>query len=144
MIGIVVVTHGDLACAMVKTVELVIGPQAALEPVCLNAFEGLDDLKAKVSEAIAKAGKESGGNVLIFTDMFGGSTTNVSLQFISEKVEPKLCLSTEKRRQRAQHTIASLNSDSPYAKAMALCCDWLILQNAFGTWKFPANVNFEK
>ncbi len=87
MIGIVVVTHGDLACAMVKTVELVIGPQAALEPVCLNAFEGLDDLKAKVSEAIAKAGKESDGNVLIFTDMFGGSTTNVSLQFISEKVE---------------------------------------------------------
>ncbi|MEI7904042.1 MAG: PTS sugar transporter subunit IIA [Candidatus Firestonebacteria bacterium] len=87
MIGIVIVTHGELAATLAKTVELVIGEQESLEPVCLNAFEGLEDLKAKVDGAIKAAGKNSDGRVLVFTDMFGGSTTNVSLQFLSEKVE---------------------------------------------------------
>ena len=87
MIGIVLVTHGELAATLANTVELVIGTQEYLEPVCLNAFEGLEDLKAKVKEAIEKAGRASEGKGLVFTDMFGGSTTNVSMQFLSDKVE---------------------------------------------------------
>jgi PTS system mannose-specific IIA component len=85
MIGIVIVTHSDLSTALIKTAEMIVGAQENLVAVCLNASEGLDDLKDKVKKAIDATNSKEG--VLIFTDMFGGSTSIISSYFISKTVE---------------------------------------------------------
>jgi PTS system mannose-specific IIA component len=64
---------------------MIIGTQQKLAAVSLNASEGLDDLKEKVKQAIENVNSDKG--VLIFTDMYGGSTSIVSSYFLSETVD---------------------------------------------------------
>ena len=85
MIGMVIVTHGNFSEALLKTAEMIIGPQEKVAAVALNASEGLEDLKAKIQVAVEKVMCDKG--VIIFTDMFGGSPSNVSVGFLSDKVE---------------------------------------------------------
>lgn len=80
MVGIVIVTHSNLSESLIKTAEMIVGIQENLLAVSLDASEGLDDLKDKVKKAIDKVSSSEG--VLIFTDMFGGSTSIVSSYFL--------------------------------------------------------------
>ena len=84
MIGIVVVTHGQLAAELVKATRTIVGEIPAISGVSI----GWEDDMSVISAAIGQAVKEVGGSgVLILTDMFGGTPTNVSLPFLSEGVE---------------------------------------------------------
>ncbi|MFH1824678.1 MAG: PTS sugar transporter subunit IIA [Candidatus Firestonebacteria bacterium] len=85
MIGIVVVTHGSLSETLIKTAEMIVGAQQNLIAVCFHSSEGLDDLKDKVKKAIDATHSNEG--VIVFTDMFGGSTSIISSYFISKTVE---------------------------------------------------------
>ena len=84
MIGIVVVTHGQLATELVNAARTIVGDSPRIAGVSIGWS---DDMNA-AREAIEKAMQEVGGeDVLILTDMFGGTPTNLSLPFLSQRVE---------------------------------------------------------
>ncbi len=84
MIGIVVVTHGALAGELVNAARTIVGDIPRIAAVSIG---WTDDVRA-AREAIARALADVGGeDSLILTDMFGGTPTNVSLPFLSPRVE---------------------------------------------------------
>jgi mannose PTS system EIIA component len=84
MIGIVVVTHGQLAIELVNAARTIVGDIPRIAAVSIG---WTDDVTA-ARNAIAGALEEVGGDqALILTDMFGGTPTNVSLPFLSPRVE---------------------------------------------------------
>jgi PTS system mannose-specific IIA component len=86
MIGIVVVAHFNLAREMVAATELIVGKQDQFEYVDIFPDEEVDRIKKKLIDAVRDA--DSGDGVVILTDMFGGTPSNISLSFLEEgKVE---------------------------------------------------------
>ena len=86
MIGVIIITHGDLGKQLVKTSEAIVGPQEAVISLSLFPEEGIQDLKRKIAKALNDLNAEDG--VIIFTDMIGGTPTNTSLSFAQcEKLE---------------------------------------------------------
>lgn len=86
MIGVLVVTHGNLGNELVKVAELIKGSLSATVCISVDTTKGLDDLRKEITAAIRKV--DSGAGVLILTDLFGGTPSNVSLAFLKEgKVE---------------------------------------------------------
>jgi PTS system mannose-specific IIA component len=84
MIGIVVVTHGRVAEELVNAARTIVGELPAVAAVSI----GWTDDPAAANEAIQRGLEEvGGGDALVLTDMFGGTPTNLSLPFLSEKVE---------------------------------------------------------
>jgi PTS system mannose-specific IIA component len=84
MIGIVVVTHGRIAEELVNAARTIVGDVPAIVAVSI----GWTDDPAAANAAIARGLEEAGaGDALVLTDMFGGTPTNLSLPFLSEKVE---------------------------------------------------------
>ena len=84
MIGIVVVTHGQLAAELVNAARTIVGDIPRIAAVSI----GWSDDVSAAREAIARALEDVGGeDSLILTDMFGGTPTNVSLPFLSPRVE---------------------------------------------------------
>ena len=74
MIGIILVSHGPMARAMIKTAEMILGKQENLHGVSLNADTNLDLLRGRVETAAQAA--EAGQGVLVLVDMFGGTPAN--------------------------------------------------------------------
>jgi len=86
MIGLIVIAHFDLAKEMVAATELIVGKQEQFESVGISPDEDIDKTRGKIIEALKKA--DSGDGVMILTDMFGGTPSNISLSFLEEgKVE---------------------------------------------------------
>jgi PTS system mannose-specific IIA component len=84
MIGIVVVTHGRVAEELVNAARTIVGELPAVAAVSI----GWTDDPAAANGAIQRGLQEvGGGDALVLTDMFGGTPTNLSLPFLSEKVE---------------------------------------------------------
>jgi PTS system mannose-specific IIA component len=83
MIGIVVVTHSRLGEALLEAAEFVLGsrPTAAVS-VSIDLNQNVDRLREKVAAAIKKVNQDQG--ILILTDMFGGTPSNISYSFLEE------------------------------------------------------------
>ncbi len=82
MIGLVIVAHGTLAKALLSATEHVVGPQPN---ACAIAIEPSDDLRqrqAEIDAAVREA--NTGSGVVIVTDMFGGTPSNLSLGALGE------------------------------------------------------------
>ena len=78
MIGIVIVAHGGLAREYLAAIEHVVGPQPGIRAITI---EGDHDRAAKQNEICAAADAvDAGGGVVVVTDMFGGSPSNLSLK----------------------------------------------------------------
>lgn len=78
MIGIVIVAHGGLAREYLAAVEHVVGKQSAIRAISIGPE---DDRAAKQAEICAAADSvDLGGGVVVVTDMFGGSPSNLSLR----------------------------------------------------------------
>ena len=77
MIGIVLVTHGRLAEEFKHAVEHVVGPQESMETVSIGADDDMEKRRQDILDAIDKAG--SGNGVIILTDMFGGTPSNLAI-----------------------------------------------------------------
>ena len=84
MIGIVVVTHGALAGELVNAARAIVGDIPAIAAVSIGWTDDMGSAREAIERALAEVG---GADVLILTDMFGGTPTNVSLPFLSPKVE---------------------------------------------------------
>ena len=77
MIGLVLVTHGRLAEEFRLAVEHVVGPQEHFETVCIGAEDDMERRRADIVEAVARA--DTGAGVIILTDMFGGTPSNLAI-----------------------------------------------------------------
>ncbi len=86
MIGIVVVTHGQLAEELVKAARAIVGDLPRVAAVSIGWSDDPSVTKTGIERAIGEVGEGEGG-VLILTDMFGGTPTNLSLSFLSPRVE---------------------------------------------------------
>lgn len=86
MIGIVVVTHGAIGIEMVKATRQIIPAVQKLEGVVVNSDQPPEEIRQNVKDAIQRASSPDG--VLILTDMFGGTPSNICLSCLSnEKIE---------------------------------------------------------
>jgi len=84
MIGVVIVTHCHLAEELISAAELVVGEQLKqFQPVSIDPTEGSEEIREKIIAAIRKV--DGGNGVLILTDMYGGTPSNISLSFLEEK-----------------------------------------------------------
>ena len=83
MIGIVIVTHSQLGDALIEAAEFIIGNRPeALASVSIDLTENAEVLRTRIAEGIKKVKSEEG--VLILTDMFGGTPSNLSYSFLEE------------------------------------------------------------
>jgi PTS system mannose-specific IIA component len=77
MIGLVLVTHGRLAEEFKHALEHVVGPQKAIETVSIGPEDDMDQRRLDIVQAVSRA--ELGDGVIILTDMFGGTPSNLSI-----------------------------------------------------------------
>lgn len=83
MIGIVIVTHGGLGEALIETAESVLqGPLEAATAVSVDLKHRVEQLRKKIGAGIEAV--DQGDGVLILTDMFGGTPSNLGLSFLEE------------------------------------------------------------
>ena len=83
MIGIVIATHGQLGEVFIETAELIFGSRPdAMIAVSVNLKEDADRLRNKIAKGIKAVNRKEG--VLVFTDMFGGTPSNISYSFLDE------------------------------------------------------------
>ncbi len=80
MIGVVVVTHGQLAAELVNAAEAIIGDLPQFAAVSIGWHDDVDDAREEIRQAIARVQGPSG--VLVLTDMFGGTPSNLALTFL--------------------------------------------------------------
>ena len=86
MIGVLITTHGNLGSELINAAELIRGKLKGIIPISVDQTKGVEDLKKEISTAIKKL--DQGQGVLILTDLFGGTPSNISLSFMKEgKVE---------------------------------------------------------
>lgn len=84
MIGIVVITHGQLAHELLTAARAIVGEIPRISAVSIGWSDDMAAARAAIERALQEVGGEP---VLILTDMFGGTPTNVSLAFLSPRVE---------------------------------------------------------
>jgi mannose PTS system EIIA component len=82
MIGVVVVTHGQLATELVNAAETIVGELPRFAAVSIGWHEDTEDARTEIEQAIARV--EDGAGVLILTDMFGGTPSNLAMTFLAE------------------------------------------------------------
>ena len=86
MIGLVLVTHGRLAEEFRSALEHVVGPQTQLATVSIGADDDLEGRRSDIMTAVAEV--DSGEGVIILTDMFGGTPSNLAISLLeSGRVE---------------------------------------------------------
>ena len=80
MIGLVLVTHGNLATEFIQAMEHVVGPQSNVAQVCIGPD---DDMELRRQEIIASVSQvDDGDGVVLLTDMFGGTPSNLAISVL--------------------------------------------------------------
>ncbi|HXV64027.1 MAG TPA: PTS sugar transporter subunit IIA [Vicinamibacteria bacterium] len=82
MIGIVVVTHGQLARELVAAAEIIVGDLPNVTAVSIGWHESPEDAQKEIEDAVGRV--ESGKGVVVLTDMFGGTPSNLSLTLLEK------------------------------------------------------------
>lgn len=80
MIGMVLVTHGRLAVEFIAAMEHVVGGQDQCLAVCIDANDDMEEKRAEIAAAAAEADKGEG--VILLTDMFGGTPSNLAISLM--------------------------------------------------------------
>jgi mannose PTS system EIIA component len=90
-LGVVVVTHGQLATELVNSAEMIVGDLPHVAAVSIGWHEDVDQARDAIGQAIervAASGPEGERlSVLVLTDMFGGTPANLAVTFVSDHVE---------------------------------------------------------
>lgn len=82
MIGIILVTHGHLAEEFVHAMVHVVGPQEAVATVCIAPDDDMEKKRGEIGQAIRKV--DSGKGVIILTDLFGGTPSNLAISLLEK------------------------------------------------------------
>ncbi|AIT78747.1 MULTISPECIES: PTS sugar transporter subunit IIA [Novosphingobium] len=86
MIGMILVTHGNLAEEFVHAMEHVVGDQPAVETICIGPNDDMEKRRGEIADAIKAV--DSGEGVIILTDLFGGTPSNLAISLMQAgKVE---------------------------------------------------------
>ncbi|CCZ21952.1 pTS system IIA component [Acetobacter sp. CAG:977] len=83
MIGLVLVSHGHLADEMKSAMEHVVGPQEAVETVCIFPNDDMERRREEIQTKLSAVDKGSG--VVVLTDMFGGTPSNLAISVMEGK-----------------------------------------------------------
>ena len=82
MIGLVVVTHGRLAAEFRAAVEHVVGPQERFETISIGPDDDMEARRVEILDAVQRA--DAGDGVIILTDMFGGTPSNLAISIMGQ------------------------------------------------------------
>ena len=86
MIGMVLVTHGKLALELVAALEHVVGPQTQIASICIGPDDDMEQRRSEILTAVEEV--ETGAGVVVLTDMFGGTPSNLAISIMEDsKVE---------------------------------------------------------
>lgn len=80
MIGLVLVTHGKLAIEFLVVMEHVVGPQQAIETICIGPDDDMETRRGDIARAVDKVNDGSG--VILLTDLFGGTPSNLAISLL--------------------------------------------------------------
>jgi PTS system mannose-specific IIA component len=82
MIGLVIVTHGRLAEEFLYAMEHVVGPQGAVAAICIGADDDMERRRRDILKACEQV--NSGAGVILLTDMFGGTPSNLAISVMEQ------------------------------------------------------------
>ena len=82
MIGLVIVTHGRLAEEFIFAMEHVVGPQAAVAAICIGPEDDMERRRRDIMNACSQV--DDGGGVILLTDMFGGTPSNLAISVMEQ------------------------------------------------------------
>jgi mannose PTS system EIIA component len=82
MVGSLVVTHGQLGHELVAAAEMIVGDISHIVPVSIGWHEDVSESKKEIEQAIQTV--DQGKGVIVLTDMFGGTPSNISLSFLKK------------------------------------------------------------
>jgi len=82
MIGLVIVTHGGLATEFLSAMEHVVGPQRGIEAICIGADDDMERRRHDILRAVQNV--QDGDGVIILTDMFGGTPSNLAISVMEQ------------------------------------------------------------
>jgi PTS system mannose-specific IIA component len=85
MIGLILVTHGRLAAEFLLATEHVVGPQPQVEAICIAADDDMEVRRADIAAAMRRC--DTGQGVIMLTDMFGGTPSNLAISLMAPGVE---------------------------------------------------------
>ncbi len=80
MIGLILVTHGDLAQEFVAAMEHVVGKQDRIVPVCIGPNDDMEARRSEIADAIKEV--NDGAGVIVLTDLFGGTPSNLAISLL--------------------------------------------------------------
>ncbi len=80
MIGLVLVTHGELARHFVHAMQHVVGPQDAIETICIGPQDDMEKRREEIADAIAAV--DTGAGAIVLTDLFGGTPSNLAISLL--------------------------------------------------------------
>lgn len=81
MIGLVLVTHGRLADEFVTAMEHVVGPQERIATIAIGPEDDMEGRRADIADAIARV--DAGEGVIVLTDLFGGTPSNLAISLMA-------------------------------------------------------------
>lgn len=83
MIGLVLVTHGNLAREFVSAMEHVVGAQRNTLAICIGPDDDMEQRRQQIIDSVAEV--DEGDGVVILTDMFGGTPSNLAISVLDQK-----------------------------------------------------------
>jgi PTS system mannose-specific IIA component len=91
-LGVVVVTHGQLAAELVNSTEMIVGDLPHFAAVSIGWHDDVERSKEEIGQAIARvqasaSAEDDPAGVLVLTDLFGGTPANLAVTFVSPLVE---------------------------------------------------------
>ena len=82
MIGLVIVTHGELAVELRRATEHVVGPQEHMETICIGPDDDMEFRRDDIRAAVERVNCDKG--VILLTDMFGGTPANLAISMLDQ------------------------------------------------------------
>lgn len=80
MIGLVLVTHGQLAAEFRVAMEHVVGPQKAIETICIGPEDDMETRRTEIAQAVERV--NDGAGVILLTDLFGGTPSDLAISLL--------------------------------------------------------------
>ncbi|MFQ5480953.1 MAG: PTS sugar transporter subunit IIA [Thermodesulfobacteriota bacterium] len=83
MIGAVIITHGDVGRALLDSARAIKGGMKKIKPVSIADYNDVGDIRDRLLGAVAEV--DGGSGVMVFTDLFGGTPTNIAMSILEDQ-----------------------------------------------------------
>jgi len=83
MIGAVIITHGNLGSALLGAARLIKGGMEKILPVTTEDYNDVEALRGRLLRAVSEV--DGGSGVMVFTDLFGGTPTNIAMSILEDR-----------------------------------------------------------